>query len=314
MPRRVVQGGRVLVASAHGMRAVDAATGEEAWHYTRANAHLCDLTAVNGVVVAAFRTEDRCDEAVALNAGTGVRTWTRNVNFRGDATLASTDRIVLAASPTGVVTLDPTGNNIRWRYAAPDRCRLLGADVGSAGVAVLQRCPGAPAVQLRLLDGFGGNALWSRNVDAPDGAPIRLVGADRLVDVVVGDTLLVHSGRDGAVLETLPLPAGGTDTEPLQQVGAGDVALVWVRGGLRALDGATGRIRWEVPALGLPAVGGAEATSVLVPEPDGFVRRDLATGTERSRSRVVGLPSGGRAFLVGPVVVYRLPDRVLGYR
>ena len=41
-------------------------TGEEAWHYTRANARLCGLTATDGVAVAVFRTEDRCDEAVAL--------------------------------------------------------------------------------------------------------------------------------------------------------------------------------------------------------------------------------------------------------
>jgi hypothetical protein len=321
MPRRVVEGGRVLVAGTDGVRALDGATGEEAWHYTRANAHLCDLTAVNGVVVAAFRTGDRCDEAVALDAATGVRTWTRSVNLRGDATLASTDRIVLAASPTGVVTLDPTGNSIRWRYAAPDRCRLLGADVGSTGVAVLQHCTGAPSVQLRLLDGFGGDPVWSRNVAAPDGPPIRLVGADRLIDVVVGDTLLVHSGQDGTVLQTLPLPPTGTDarSEPLHQAGVGDVALVWIRGTLRALDEMTGQVRWEVPALGLPSVGAVAgavpgAASVLVPEQDGFVRRDLATGTEEGRSRMAGLPSGGRAFLVGPVVVYRLPDRVLGYR
>jgi outer membrane protein assembly factor BamB len=319
MPRRVVESGRVLVANTHGVRALDVVTGEEAWHYTRANARLCDLTAVNGVVVAAFRTGNRCDEAVALDAATGVREWTRSVNLRGDATLASTDRIVLAASPTGVVTLDPTGNNIRWRYAAPDRCRLLGADVGSTGVAVLQHCTGAPSVQLRLLEGFGGDTLWSRNVAPPDGPPIRLVGADRLVDVVVGDTLLVHSGQDGTVLQSLSLPAGDAETETLHQAGAGDLALLWVRGTLRALDETTGEVRWEVPARGLPAVGSVSDAepgdaSVLVPEEDGFVRRDLVTGSEEGRSTVEGLPSGGRTFLIGPVVVYRLPDEVLGYR
>jgi outer membrane protein assembly factor BamB len=319
MPRRVVEGGRVLAADPHGVRALDAATGEEAWHYTRANARLCDVTAVDGVAVAVFRTENRCDEAVALDAATGVRTWTRSVNLRGDATLASTERIVLAASPTGVVTLDPTGNTIRWRYGAPDGCRLLGADVGSTGVAVLQHCSGAPSVQLRLLDGFGGDTLWSRNVAPPDGPPIRLVGADRLVDVVVGDSLLVHSGVDGAVLQDLPLPQGASDSEVLHQAGAGDLALVWVRGTLLALDGTTGTVRWEVPAVGLPAVGAVSAAppgvaSVLVPEDDGFVRRDLATGAEAGRSAADGLAPGGRASVVGPVVVYRLPDRVLGYR
>ena len=81
LPESVVESGRVLVGSAHGVRALDPATGEEAWHYTRANARLCGLTATNGVAVAVFRTADRCDEAVALDAGTGVRAWTRNVEL-----------------------------------------------------------------------------------------------------------------------------------------------------------------------------------------------------------------------------------------
>ena len=320
-PRRVVESGRVLLGSPHGVRALDGVTGEEAWHYTRANAALCDLTAVNGVVVAVFRTGERCDEAVALDAARGVRTWTRSINLRGDATLASTDRIVLAASPTGVLTLDPTGSNIRWRYHAPGRCRLLAADVGSTGVAVLQHCPGAPAVQLRLLDGFTGDTLWSRDVAAEDGPQVRLVGSDRVVGVVVGDILQVHAGPDGTLLQSLPLPPARTapETETLQQAGMADQALVWVRGTVRALDQTTGAVRWERPALGLPSVGsgtGAEpgTATVLVPEEDGFVRRDLATGTEIGRNSVTALPAGGRTFQVGPVVVYRLPDRVLGYR
>ena len=73
-------------------------------------------------------------------------------------TISSTDRIVLAANPTGIVTLDPTGDNIRWRYAAPAGCRFLDAAVGSAGVAVLQRCAGATLAQVRLFDGFEGTA------------------------------------------------------------------------------------------------------------------------------------------------------------
>ena len=147
-----------------GVRALDAVTGEEAWHYTRSNARMCGLTATDGVAVAVFATEDRCDEAVALRAGTGVRAWTRSVRFAGDVTLSSTDRIVLAANPTGIVTLDPTGDNIRWREAAPAGCRFLDATVGSAGVAVLQRCARATVAQVRLFDGFNGKVHWSRDL------------------------------------------------------------------------------------------------------------------------------------------------------
>jgi outer membrane protein assembly factor BamB len=309
LPDDVVEAGRVLVGSAHGVRALDVRTGEEAWHYIRSNARLCGLTATNGVAVAVFRTEDRCDEAVALNAGTGVRAWTRSVRFRSDARLDSTDRIVLATSPTGLVTLDPTGSNIRWRYAPPAGCRLVGTDVGSAGVAVLQRCSPS-VVQLRLLDGFEGGAHWTRDLTVPEGSTLRLLGADALLGLLVDDEVQGLAAADGAVLQRLPVPAG--EAERVQQRTAANVSMVRIGGTLTALDASSGAVRWTASAIGLPT--SAAATTVLVPDAEGFTHRDVATGTEVGRSAVAGLPEGGIASAVGPSVVYRLPGRVLGLR
>ena len=313
----VVESGRVLVGSTHGVRALDPATGEEAWHYTRSNARMCGLTATNGLAVAVFATADRCDEAVALNAGTGVRAWTRSVQFAGDVTISSTDRIVLAANPTGIVTLDPTGDNIRWRYAAPAGCRFLDAAAGSAGVAVLQRCAGATLAQVRLFDGFEGDPHWSRDVPLTEGTDLRLLGADTLPTVLVDDEVQALSSADGAVLTRLPLTGDADDV----QVGpAGDLTLVRVDGSLVALEPTAGAAVWTVPALGLPAPPVPDGkdtrspTALLVPEDGGFVRRDPATGAELGRVEVANLPAGGRSEAVGPVVVLRLPDRVLAYR
>jgi outer membrane protein assembly factor BamB len=314
LPEDVVESGRVIVGATHGVRALDPLTGEEAWHYTRDNARLCGLTATNGVAVAVFRTEDRCDEAVALHAGTGVRAWTRSVNFRGDARLESTDQIVLATSPTGVVTIDPTGDNIRWRYAPPERCRLLDAEVGSAGVAVLQRCSGSPAVQLRLLDGFEGSTHWTRDLPAPEGAEPRLLGADEPVSVLVAGEVQALAGGDGAVLRTVPAPDGVA----AGQLSVDGVSLVRVDRTLYALD-PNGALLWEAPATALPSRPEPDKTDrspavLLVPDEDGFVHRDPETGAEVGRSAVTGLPEGGVASGAGPAVVYRLDDRVLGYR
>jgi outer membrane protein assembly factor BamB len=313
LPESVVEDGRVVVGSRHGVHALDPATGEEAWHYTRSNARLCGLTATNGVAVAVFATEDRCDEAVALDAETGVRAWTRSVRFRGDAELDSTDRIVLATSPTGVVTLDPTGNNIRWRYAAPEGCRIAGSDVGTAGVAVLQRCEGTAALQLRLLDGFQGQARWTRDLPADEGAEVRLLGADALLGVLVGDEVQVLADDDGSELHRLP--AAGD----VRQLTTSGVALFRTGSTLTALDAASGTPRWESPAIGLPSApvpdkDDATPDALLVPDEDGFAHRDPATGAEVDRSAVEDLPDGGTAAVIGPVVVYRLPDRVFGYR
>jgi hypothetical protein len=173
-----------------------------------------------------------------------------------------------------------------------------------------------------LFDGFGGNAIWSRDVDT-DGDTARLAGADRLVDVVVGDRVQVLSPTDGSLLTELPLPAlpAGQDAggEPLQQAGVGDVALLWARGTLYALDEATGLQRWSVPALGLPTVSAPEEsgvdTTVTVPEDGAFVQRSLADGLEVGRSRTDDpVPVGGRTFEIGPVYVYATAEEVLGYR
>ena len=322
LPPGVVEGGRVVVPSADGVTALDPATGEEAWHYRRADAALCGLSTSNGLVVAVFRAGDRCDEALALTAATGVRSWTRNLSLRGDATIAGTDQVVLASSDIGIVVIDPVGDNVRWRAAAEPGCTLLDTAVGSAGVAVLQRCDGTSAVQLRLFDSFSGQVRWTRDLAVADGTAVRLAGVDRLVCVVVGDALVVSRPDDGAQLQELPLPAatdGGAEGDPVLQAGVGDVALVWARGTVWALDGTTGAQLWQTPALGLPtaaAVGKGQGgpAGVWVPEADALVLRDPATGAETARVAVEDAPApGGRAAVVGPVLVYALPDRVAGW-
>jgi outer membrane protein assembly factor BamB len=314
LPGDVVENGRVILGSAHGVRALDPETGEEAWHYTRSDARLCGATAVNGVVVTVFRTADRCDEATALDAGTGVRSWTRNVGFRGDATLSSTDRIVLVTSPTGVVTLDPTGDNIRWRYNPPEGCLIDAAEAGSAGVAVLQTCDNSSTAQLRLLDGFTGKGHWNRDVPVPEGTRGRLLGADQLLGLVVGDEVQELAVDDGAVLSRLPL--SGRTQEPPLQVSVQGATLIWADGMLTALDPASGKQLWRARARGLPSPGIEPAGQgpLLVPEDGGFVRRDPVSGERRGTSSASDVPVGGTATGVGPVVVYRLPDRVLAYR
>jgi outer membrane protein assembly factor BamB len=311
----VVEDGRVVVGSEHGLRALDPLTGAEVWHYTRSNAQLCGLAATSGVVVALFRTDRRCDEVVSLRAATGVYAWTRNLMLRPDATLTAASNTVLASSPTGVLSLDPLNDNVRWRAHAPDGCLFEDTDVGTSGVLVLQRCAGNQALTLRLLDLGDGRAVWSRDVDVPDGVPAELSGGDRLVCLLAGHRLQLFSAADGTPLPARDVPAG--DPGLLQTV-VGDTVLVWARGTVSAIDASTGAVRWSQAALGLPAAGDAGTTtpgpgSVLVPEEDALVRRDVVTGAEEARSAVTGtLPAGGAAEVVGPAVVYRLPDRVIG--
>ncbi|MGY1838314.1 MULTISPECIES: outer membrane protein assembly factor BamB family protein [unclassified Modestobacter] len=316
---RVVESGRVLVTDEHGVAMVDPATGSEAWHYRRSNAQLCDATAVDGLVIVAFRTASRCNELTALTAATGERAWYRNVRFRTDADLTSTEQVLLASSPTGIVTIDPTGDNTRWRVSPADGCRFVDADAGSTGVTVLQRCGDGAPLQVLLYDGLAGSLTWTRELYTGT-ATARLAGTDRLVHVVVGDTVTVLDPADGATLQTLelpPLPAGAdVRSEPLLQAGVEDVALLWARGTVFALDPESGAPRWSGPARGLPAaLGSSPVTEVLVPEEGAFVRRSLADGADLGRSTVPDeVPAGSRAAVVGPTVVLATPGEVRTFR
>jgi outer membrane protein assembly factor BamB len=311
VPTDVVEEGRVLVGSDHGVRALDVATGEVAWHYTRSNARLCGLTVTDGLAIAVFRTADRCDEAVGLEAGTGVRAWTRSLDLRGDATLGSTASIVLAKSPTGVVTLEPRGNNVRWRAGAPEGCRWLDAVAGSAGVAVLQRCADDDdTVQLRLYDGFEGSEHWTVDVPVPAGAEVSLLGADDLVGVRVPGEVRLFAPADGGFRAGLPVDPA----EEAGQTTAAGLTLVRTGSTVSAIDPASGGTRWTAPAAGLPAAAPPDGGDVVVPTAEGFVRLDALTGAELDRLPAPHVPADGVAATLGPVVVLRLADEVRGYR
>ncbi len=309
LPTDVVEEGRVIVGSGHGVRGLDPLTGEELWHYTRSNAALCGVTVTDGVAVAVFRTAARCDEAVALDAGTGVRAWTRNLDLRGDAVLGSTTSIVLASSPTGVLTLDPVGNNVRWRAGAPQGCSWLSVAAGSAGVAVLQHCADADDVQVRLYDGFTGSEHWTVNIPALEAADASLLGADQVVGVRVDGEVQLFAPEDGALRAALP----GRPEDPAGQTSAAGLTLVRVGDTVSALDPVSGEVRWTAPADGLPAAT-ADAAEVVVPTSAGFIRRNALTGVELGRWRARPVPADAVAGIVGPVVVLRLADAVQGYR
>ena len=155
--------------------------------------------------------------------------------------------------------------------------------------------------------------VWTRDVDT--GADTaRIAGADGLVDVVLGDRVLVLSPADGTTLTQLPLPAGDDPLgEPLLQTDTDDTTLLWARGTLYALDRTSGLPRWQLPALGLPAAS-TDVSVLTVPEAGALVQRATADGTERSRAQVDAVPAGGRTAVVGPVVVVGAAGEVRAYR
>ena len=184
--------------------------------------------------------------------------------------------------PDRARTLDPTGNNVRWRYAAP-RVPIAGAEVrqrrgrGAAAVRRGGRSPAAPARRLR------GDPHWTRDLPAADGAEVRLLGADGLIGVLVGDEVQAWRPTDGAVRHRLP---GGATSSSSPRARSRCSDRRHAVGPRHALGGAVwDRRRRPARAAPVPDKDDATPDVLLVPDDGGFAHRDPATGAELAARR-----------------------------
>lgn len=282
--QRTVASNTVITPSPRGVRGLDLLTGQERWHYLRSTATMCDFTVLDDVVVAIFRTTGRCNEAVALEAGTGVRRWYRNVGFSDRLQMLGSGTAALAATPDGIAVLDSVGDSIRWRYNPARGCELSSIGIGTTGVVVLEICE-TGTTWLAEFDLYSGDQQWRV---APPAGDVTVVGTDGVVSLLVGQQLLILSARDGAVLSTMtagPEPGASPATMLAGQPGGRGIPLVFAAGMLYAIDAPSGAALWTVAATGAPASSNG---SLVVPEAGGLVSRNPLTGQELARSVISG--------------------------
>lgn len=282
--QQTVASGTVITSTEHGVAGHEPLTGEERWHYFRPTATMCDFAVLDDVVVAIFRTSGRCNEAVALEAGTGVRRWYRNVGFSDQLSLLGSGTAVLAATPGGIAVIDAVGNSIRWRYNPPQGCELSSIGIGLSGVVVLESCA-TGTTWLAEFELYEGEQRW--RVPPPPGE-VTVLGADGVVSLLVGQQLTLLSALNGAVLSTVTTAAESGESAGAAFAGPPSgrgVALVYLAGTLYAIEPTTGRQLWSVSARGTPATSGF---GLVVPEAGAFVVRNPLTGQEVTRSVVSG--------------------------
>lgn len=318
--QQTVASDTVITSNEHGVRGLDPLTGEERWHYLRHNATMCDLTVLDDVVVAIFRTTGRCNEAVALEAGSGVRRWYRNVGFSDQLSMLGSGTAAMAATPDGIAVLDAVGDSIRWRYNPPQGCQLSSIGIGTNGVVVLERCT-TGTTWLAEFELYGGEQQW--RVTPPTGE-VTVLGADGVVSLLVGQDLTILSARDGSLLSTLPTAGGSVEsaesaaTTLAGRAGERGVPLVHLAGRLYAIEPASGAPLWSVAASGLPT---SSDFGLVVPEAGDFVIRNPVTGGEIARSMIVdqnNSPGDGIEGLVrveraGSVLIAITEDGLVAY-
>ncbi|MDQ3735369.1 MAG: PQQ-binding-like beta-propeller repeat protein [Actinomycetota bacterium] len=300
----------VITSSPRGIRGLDPQTGEERWHYLRSSATMCDLTVLDDVVVAIFRTTGRCNEAVALEAGTGLRRWYRNVGFSERLQMLGSGTAAVATTPTGLAVLDAVGNSLLWRYNPPVGCELSSIAVGNTGVVALERCE-TGTTWLAQFDLYGGQPKWRV---APPTGEVTVLGADGVVSLLAGQQLMILSSRNGVVQSTLTADAGGPGSTMFAgQPGGRAVPLVHVGGRLYAIDPSSGQTLWTVAATGAPALSDF---GLVVPEDGAFVSRNALSGAELARSTIPAgaVPEGlSRIERTGASLIAVTEDGVIGY-
>lgn len=253
-PNPAVQVDTVVTASTHRIEGRDPHTGTVRWFYERRNATLCSWTTQDGQVFAAFRKAHGCRDLVALNAGTGLRTWNRNSELNADIRLLAMPSVLLAVNSRAIVAFDTGGSLDRWKYSKPG-CTIGAPVPGDQGIAVLAYCGGGPA-QLILLDTFSGHERFKPVTvgDAP-----AILSTSQVVCVLSGgaDTpILTLYGVNGAVQHSLyaqelryddPARTGGTIF--------GNLLIGWTGRAVFAVPISTGKLQWSAPATGPAATG-----------------------------------------------------------
>jgi putative pyrroloquinoline-quinone binding quinoprotein len=277
-----VQSNTVVVVTAHRIEGHDPRTGATRWYYERRNATVCSWTTQDGQVFAAFRKDRGCRDLVALNAGTGERTWYRNGELNADISLSAVPSVLMAANSHAVVAYDTGGSLARWTYGKAG-CTLSQPVAGDIGIALLASCGGTR--RLILLDTFSGHERFPAAPVITVGDAATILATGKSIAVLSGgadDPELRLYGEDGKLQSTIrdpqlryddPAHAGGTVYSGL--------LVGWTGRTVFAVSIGTGKLVWSAEATG-PAGTGSD--DVIAWTADGFT--DYAVGDGKVLRRI----------------------------
>jgi hypothetical protein len=205
----VVLDGMVVATDDHTVTALDSATGDEAWHYTR-DRQLCGATAGWSRVLAVYRGREGCGEVTSFSIGTGEYVDTRS----GPGPDAPSHADIFRS-------LDHVG------LLSDNRVELWRSDlvrtVESGDTGVLANPGTQPTAGCRYVGALTRKDLLATTMDCPD-------RSGRLVSLQEADP---DEAAEPAVLHDFSVPDGSELVAVAQQA-----ALIYVPGGGEGGDGA----------------------------------------------------------------------------
>jgi outer membrane protein assembly factor BamB len=304
----VVHGGTVYVGTVDGhVHAVRASDGKDLWTWADATPIYGDALVTNDAV---FVVNDRT-ELVRLDRATGALRWRvpldsargRLAALPDDDTFSHrtaspvlVDGVLFVGSTDGhMLAIDPVRGDTRWRIDAGAK---IVAPAAPAGDCVIVGTMDGSLLALRRSDGA---VVWRRKLAAGIvSAPV----VHRETAIVGGRDYVLRAVRltDGTDVWTQPFWASWVESTPrivdgVLYVGSSDLRAV------RALDPATGALRWTTDvfgaAWGTPAVAGgavfmgvAAVKGYTIAHHPALVALDRRTGAIRWRQ--VTVPNGSQ--------------------
>ncbi len=247
-PARV--GDRVYAAAADGtVVALDAASGRQIWRVNAGVRLSAGVGASKDLVVVGSEEGD----AIALDAN-GERRWRSRVSSEVlAAPIVVGDLVVVRAADNRIFALDATDGKRRWVYqrALPPLAVRSTVGVSTAGGLILAGFSGGRLVALAPATGA---VRWEGNVAVPKGT----TELERVTDVVGRPwtserevCAVAYQGRIACFDLANGTPAWTRDLSSTSGV-LGDGRFVFVsddKGGVHALDRATGRSVWKQDKL-----------------------------------------------------------------
>ena len=245
---------------------------------------------------------------LALERGTGAPRWEARIGDRANTPVVAAGRAVASTWDGSLVAFDLADGGVAWRVPLPGVA--LGPAGGDDRVVVTtweaEHGAGAGAV---AVEAATGRERWA--VPLPEGGvsgPALVTAAgERLAVMLAGDIAAHALDLDSGTERWSTTLEGAGSPEVLPVDAGGGTVLVGHRlGGLVLLDGADGRVRWEVSSDGVAVRGGpagpGPSGSYALPLEDG---RLLLAGPDREPrlldppGRVSGVAAGpGGALLV----------------
>lgn len=312
-------GGVLVIETSSGAKGIDAVTGKKVWSYERTDVPVCARGYSDSRAFLAYGANGLCDEAIALEAGSGVRAWQRTIEADGPNSIAFGPNSVISVTTTQIIAYDQLNGFEQFTLDADDGGASSGSSDGqsSTGDCEFAAASAGPIVNVLQKCRASASDPWVYAVlaeDSDNGQPnevshtlLHLTHPQLIASFINGAGLLA----DGS---TLYIVGGGrAEPAPLAGIAVADASQVRVLSDagfdlistgamVYRVPPSTSAPVWQAPTSVYPSMSGA----ALVTMSDGVLRiyaaQDGSITTQSAYAEPPAVTAGTAITAVGDLV------------